>query len=82
MRAFFLSSVTLAAHASFCLCDERMGTPHHGYPCSPRCMVRHRSAGPVEGAEVTDVDLVRTIIAANVTFFLILAVWWFMNRRK
>lgn len=31
---------------------------------------------------MTDADLVRTIIAANVTFFLILAVWWFMNRRK
>ena len=32
--------------------------------------------------EMTDADLARTIIAANVTFFLILAVWWFMNRRK
>ena len=45
-------------------------------------MVRNRTACPVEEADMTDADLARTIIAANVTFFLILAVWWFMNRRK
>ena len=31
---------------------------------------------------MTDADIARSIIAANVTFFLILAFWWFMNRRK
>lgn len=31
---------------------------------------------------MTDADLARTIIASHITFFLILAVWWFMNRRK
>lgn len=32
---------------------------------------------------MTDADLARTIIAANVTFFVILAgEGWFMNRRK
>ena len=31
---------------------------------------------------MTEADIARTIIAANITFFLILTVWWFMNRRK
>lgn len=31
---------------------------------------------------MTDADIARTIIAANITFFLMLALWWFMNRRK
>lgn len=31
---------------------------------------------------MTDAELARTIIAANVSFFLIVVVWWFMNRRK
>lgn len=31
---------------------------------------------------MTEADIARTIIAANITFFLILALWWFMNRRK
>jgi hypothetical protein len=31
---------------------------------------------------MTDADIARTVVAANVTFFLILALWWFMNRRK
>ena len=80
MRAFFPRP--WLPHASLCLCDGRVGIPHHGYPCSSQCMVRNRTACPVEEADMTDADLARTIIAANVTFFLILAVWWFMNRRK
>ena len=31
---------------------------------------------------MTDADLVRTIIAANVTFFLVLAMWLWLNRPK
>ena len=31
---------------------------------------------------MTDADIARTIIAANITFFLMLALWWFMNRQR
>lgn len=61
MRAFFPRP--WLPHASLCLCDGRVGIPHHGYPCSSQCMVRNRTACPVEEADMTDADPARSVSA-------------------